>query len=108
MPPGGSNPVLGGQGFIQMAQIHPPTMPQHAGWTVPEIRAALALKSLNANRIAKQSGFTFASIRHAINGSRQGLGARIAVAEAIGVPVTVIWPDAEHLRRCVRKPKQAA
>lgn len=85
-----------------MKQYHPPTMPEKAGWTEPEIRAAMALKRVSRKNIAEASGLTGAAISNAITGTRQGLSARKAVADALGVPVTVIWPDAEFIQRKVR------
>lgn len=64
------------------------------GWTSREIRAQLVLLGITQLDIAKAEGLTQQAIGMAIQGARQGLKARKAVAKALGKPVEEIWPDA--------------
>lgn len=44
--------------------------------------------------IAAQAGITQQAVRLTIRGERKGLQVRQAIAQALGVDVQVIWPDA--------------
>lgn len=71
----------------------------HQGWDPSKIRQALESAGFSPVSLAQARGLTPEAIRYAIHGTRRGLLARTIVADAIGVRVDEIWPDA------LRRPK---
>lgn len=68
--------------------------PAQAGWSVWKIKAQLRERGINSVQIAAVSGLSHQGIRMTIRGLRCGIATRQAIAQALGVEVTTIWPDA--------------
>lgn len=76
-------------------QIAPLNVPQPGqGWDPSRIRQALESAGFSPVSLAQSQGLTPEAVRYAILGTRRGLLARTIVANAIGVRVDEIWPDA--------------
>lgn len=54
----------------------------------------MVMAGLDSASIAKGSGLSQQAISYAVRGIRQGLRARQAIADALNISVTEIWPDA--------------
>jgi len=63
-------------------------------WTTLEIKIAMLKAGVTPKSIGADSGLTPQAISHAVHQARSGQRARLAVAQALGVDVTEIWPDA--------------
>ena len=66
----------------------------HEGWSSRKLRAQLRAHGVTAQQIADSCGLSYCGVRFTILGSRKGLRTRQAIAQALGVAVTTIWPDA--------------
>ena len=67
---------------------------RRAPWTTLEIKIAMLKAGVTPKSIGAASGLTPQAISHAVHQTRSGRRARVAVAQALGVEVTKIWPDA--------------
>ena len=65
-----------------------------AGWSLRKLKAQLRARKLTPAAIAAKAGLTQQAVRLTIRGERKGLQVRQAIAQALGVDVQVIWPDA--------------
>lgn len=72
----------------------PASGPLEGGWSVRKLRAQLRKHGLDSVQIAARSGLSHSGVRMAIRGQRSGIATRQAIAQALGVEVTTIWPDA--------------
>ena len=77
-----------------MKQNTPPTKQKSIGWNPRQIRVAMLMAGVDSASIGKASGMSHAAISYTWRGLRQGLRARQAIADALHIPVTEIWPDA--------------
>lgn len=83
---------------MAMKQNNPTSNPTPAalcaGWSARKLKAQLRSRGLSPAVIAAQAGITQQAVRLTIRGERKGLQVRQAIAQALGVDVQVIWPDA--------------
>jgi lambda repressor-like predicted transcriptional regulator len=77
-----------------MKQKSVPRIPRKSGWSPNQIKAALILADIEPSEIAKTSGMSHQAILAAVRGDRCGSRSRQAIANALGILVTTIWPDA--------------
>jgi len=77
-----------------MKQNTPPLKQKSTGWNPRQIRVAMVMAGLDTASIAKAAGMSQPAISYAVRGLRQGLRARQAIADALKVSITTIWPDA--------------
>ena len=63
-------------------------------WSPRMIRYQLRMKGILPKDIAQAHGWSAQLVTATIRGARQGRKPRQAVADALGIPVTEIWPDA--------------
>lgn len=71
-------------------------MAQSHGMTPNEIKAELVLHGVKMVDIAKKAGVTSGAVHQTINrngGNYKGYRIRKYIAEAIGKPVEMIWPE---------------
>ena len=60
-----------------------------------EIKSLLALKKITVTSIAKNIGVSQPSVSLTIKGTTVSSRIRAAIAEALGLTVSEIWPDAK-------------
>ena len=68
--------------------------PAKKAWSPRQIRAQLILRAMLPKDVGANVGLSQQAITATIRGDREGVKPRQAIADALGVPVTDIWPDA--------------
>ncbi len=76
-------------------QSAPPCDKKRRGWSPNWIRGELIKKGLDGAAIAAREGVTTQAISLVILGKRRSFRLRSAIAAALGIEVTKIWPDAK-------------
>jgi len=66
------------------------------------IRSALILRHITGSKLAKTLGVHRSAITQTINGKIKAYWLRQAIADAINVPLKLLWPDAVPCKRIRR------
>jgi DNA-binding XRE family transcriptional regulator len=58
-----------------------------------KLRIAMWQKGITGAEVGRRIGVHRVTVHQTIRGKAKGLRVRIALAEAVGLPITDIWPD---------------
>ena len=63
-----------------------------------QIRAAMLAKNISVTSIAKKLGIAVPNISQVIHGDKKTPRIRKAIADAVGIPISELWPESESVK----------